>query len=384
MKLIQLLVLLLCSAWQATSALAQTPKKQQPVPVAERTVKISALNSETMHYGFAPGDTVLFSIDERHGKPLAAIKVSGKNDHVLFEDVQTFGTGNRSLVVPEGGVLSVRIENNAIWKRICNVSISRIPAHDTLRPFNTGVVWETRYDTAWQTRNRVVTVGYDTIYKPILKKVLARVDTELVEVLTQTERIHSQLALNGKNHWQHVTINLPQQEYTKYRTRTTLCWVYWLGEGESAAKSYKAAIKSGIQGVAKLANFYPEGGPLISLALNGVAQFVMPDRGNSIDFEMSSHILGNRLVLAHGNSVASWGRMDRIKRGSFTLRLVNNNLTQPVDVHLRFAALMATKHYKDITETKVEYRPIRQTQTERTPLVRKKRVAVCAGNPITQ
>lgn len=118
--------------------------------VAHLTLKVAGLSSETKYYGFAAGDEIDLSLQVRGGKELKEIEIFRYPDHSLFQDYEA-NTSKHVFTVSETGVYGIKLYNANVLKRVCKLNITRKPAHDSLKQFNTQVHWRTVVDTNYYT-----------------------------------------------------------------------------------------------------------------------------------------------------------------------------------------------------------------------------------------
>ena len=61
----------------------------QPVDVAELTIKVGAMGSEELFYGFAEGDQIVFNFEELKGKELKELEIIELPSSSKFMDYKT-------------------------------------------------------------------------------------------------------------------------------------------------------------------------------------------------------------------------------------------------------------------------------------------------------
>lgn len=71
----------------------------QPVDVADLTIKVGALGSEELFYGFAEGDQIVFSFEEVKGKDLKEIEIIEYPNHSKFMDYKSTKIDKKKLML---------------------------------------------------------------------------------------------------------------------------------------------------------------------------------------------------------------------------------------------------------------------------------------------
>ncbi|MFA0965015.1 hypothetical protein AB9P05_24615 [Roseivirga sp. BDSF3-8] len=128
-----------------------TLKAQQPIDLAESTVKVGGLTNEEVYFGFAAGDQIIFNFSEERGKEVKEVEIMELPATSKFMDYKTVKIENKTLTVPRTGIYKFRFKNSAIGGRVCSYKIQRIPANDSTANFNSNVYWKTLYDTTYIT-----------------------------------------------------------------------------------------------------------------------------------------------------------------------------------------------------------------------------------------
>ena len=144
--------------------------QQQPIDVAELTIKIRSLGSEELFYGFAEGDQIIFNFEELNGKELKEVEIIELPSSSKFMDYKTTKIENKKILVNQKGVYQFKFNNSALVGRICKVKIQRIPKSEEFISFNTNWEWKTLYDTTYVPYTQDSLVGYDTSYVNKTKK----------------------------------------------------------------------------------------------------------------------------------------------------------------------------------------------------------------------
>jgi len=276
-----LYVLLLALSGQA---LAQTP-----VEITNQTLRLGGNQEEILYFGFAAGDTLVFSFEEAKNKTLKEIEILQYPASSRFTDFKTAGIPRKTLAVPATGIYAFRLKNGAISGRICKVRISRIPGSPATQSFNTQVKWGTRNDTTWRTYTKNVIVGYDTTTVQLYERRLVSTDTVPVLFYNKALWVHSQTAI-GKSAQTTETIQLPENTYSPNRfqpmhSRETIAWAYWLGVGQESVRDYQAA-NSRLNSIITLVGLASGYEALAQLALTGISAFAQSGKGDNVQYKI--------------------------------------------------------------------------------------------------
>ena len=78
--------------------------QQQPIDVAELTIKIGSVGSEELFYGFAEGDQIIFNFEEMKGKELKEVEIIELPSSSKFMDYKTTKIENKKILVNQKGV----------------------------------------------------------------------------------------------------------------------------------------------------------------------------------------------------------------------------------------------------------------------------------------
>ena len=359
---------------------------QEPIDVADLTLKIGAKDTKKLHYGFAEGDQIIFNFEETDGKEMKEVEVKEYPSNSKYRDYETKKIENKTIKVLKTGVYEFRFENgNLVKGRVCRIRIQRISASPEKADFNTGIEWVEQFDTTYEVKTETVVTGYNTINKQKSRKVLASIDTSIVTLIDRLERVHSTSNLNGSS-VSVINFQLPENTYSPnvfapYKATEVISWAYSIATGEMGQTWYKdansKASAKAAAGIAMNAGLISSGyGALALLAIEGVSAFSNPPKGDNIQFQISK----DYAVIDAGNSVVASGRFTDKNQGSLTIRLENDNMMDGINVDVKIIAVILTKTWKDEAYTVQEQEPIKEQQTKKIPKVSKKKVPVMAGN----
>ncbi len=335
-------------------------QKLPPVEVANLTLKVGGLSAKEFYYGFAEGDEILFSFEEKRGKKVKEVEIIELPGSSKFMDYRSTKVEQKKIKVYKKGIYRFRFTNSALGKRVCKVHIQRIPASEALIAFNTDWQWETRYDTSFVPYTEDSLVGYDTVYIQKVKKVLVKTDTLFTELLNKDERVHSATAY-GKTQYSYITFSLPNNTYrpnliNPYRSTEVLAWSYWIGVGNEALENYDKAnrsLKDGILGIGSITG----NGALAALAVSGVSLFTPPPIGDNVSYELSYSQNGHKKIIDSGNGRGASGRNTRVLHGAISIQLYNDNFKDGINTTIKVMLVQVQKKWEDREYTERNIKP---------------------------
>ncbi len=353
---------------------------QEPVEVTDQVLKVGGMMEETMYYGFAAGDRIVFSFSEAGGKELKEVEIVEYPSNSRFSDFKTKSVENRTIQVQRSAVYMFRFKNSALSGRVCRIKIMRIPEGETTKHFNTTVAWQTRQDTTWNTYTKDVIVGYDTVNIQRSRKQLVKVDTLFTPLFDKQLRVHSETAI-GKTQYTYATVELPVNKYLPnqilpYESTEVINWSYWLGVGQKAEEEYKKANENLASGIVSLGSMISGYGALAQLAATGISMFGTSTVGDNVRFRFYGVTSGQEVTIDHGNVVSASGRNDRVTQGSFSVELFNDNFRDGIDVNLRMVVMQVRKTWQDIPYTEQKVTPRTEKQLFRDPVITTRQVPV--------
>jgi hypothetical protein len=348
---------------------------QNPVDVADLTIKVKANSSEEFLYGFAEGDQIVFSFSEVDGKELKEVEITEYPENSKFLGYETSKIDKKVINVLEKGVYKFRFKNSHILKgRICQIKIQRIPATEVTKNFNTNVKWVTEHDTTWNTYTKDFVIGYDTLLVQKTKKVIDKEETVEEIIMDKSQRVHSQTNDNGNKTF--VFFSLPANSVTELETKKVIAWAYWVGVGEESNKAWqqnRKALSSGVSAAASIA-FTPLG----ALAAGTLTNLILPTIGEDVKYALVDEIdkdkfMGGVEYQAYdfGKGVAGYKRFtdEKLCKGKFYIALYNDNVMQGVDANIKVSALLQKKVYKMVEYTEVQSKPRYEKRVVREPII---------------
>ena len=355
----------------------------QPVDVAELTIKVGAMGSEELFYGFAEGDQIVFNFEELKGKELKELEIIELPSSSKYMDYKTTKIVDKKINVNKKAVYQFKFSNSALAGRICKVKIQRIPKSSEFVSFNTDWKWKTLYDTTYVPYTQDSIVGYDTLrYK---EKVKELVKTEQKEelIFDKPQRVNSGTNANGPKSWLFFT--LPKNENTTYKTTEVISWAYWVGVGDEANQSWKKNITT-VSNLAKgAATVFTS--PLGALAIGAVSDLMIPTIGEDVSYSITD-AANKDLFMANiqytifdkGKGVAGYRKFTNknLCQGTYFVCLYNDNDFQGIDATVKVIAIVETKTYEDKEYDRMKVTPKYVTLNKRRMVVNTSQIRVTA------
>jgi hypothetical protein len=360
------------------------------IDVADLTLKIAAKGEETLYYGFAEGDQILFNFKEIDGNELKEVEIMALPESSKFKDYETRLIVNKQLKVTQKGIYKFRFYNAALLKgRVCAIKIQRIPKDKALINFNTSIKWIEKLDTTYELKSETVVNSPE---KQLTHKVLTSVDTNIVSIIDRTERVSSLTKL-GDSNAQYISIKLPKNIYLPdntniYEKTEVVSWAYSIAVGGTGQAWYKSAnekaggkiaatvAKSAAGWAIKAGTISTGYGALAILAIEGVSAFSNPPQGDNIKFGLMANINNQVVFLDSGNSVAASGKITQYTQGEYTLKLENDNYIEGINVDVKVIAVTVTQKFADENYTVKSDAPLKEKKMVKIPKVKIVKTAV--------
>ena len=375
MKLITIILIVLCFP---ISLYCQ----EQPIDVTDQTIKIGTNSEESLYYGFAEGDQIIFNFKEINGKDLKEIEIIEYPTNSKFSDFKATSIENKIIHVVKKGVYEFRFYNgNLLSGRICKIQIQRIPANANNKNFNTNVSWIIKQDTTWNTYTKDILVSYDTSYVQKTKKELANSSQKEELIIDKTQRVHSQSNENGNKTF--LFFSLPSNKINEYQSTKVISWAYWVGVGEEANQAWKQNVQI-VGGMVKgAASYYSS--PLGALAVGAIVDLMTPKMGEDVYYAISDNsgkdnfMAGNEYRLwDSGKGVAGYKKFtaSNLCQGTYFVLLSNDNYIQGIDVSVKVVAIIETNTYIDKQYTEQIIRPKYEKKIFRDPVITKTKIPI--------
>ncbi|HEX6915396.1 MAG TPA: hypothetical protein VF145_09150 [Chitinophagaceae bacterium] len=310
-------------------------KAQQPVDVAENTVKVGALGGEQVfYYGFAEGDEILFNFVEVNGKELKEVEIIEYPSNSRFTDYKTRRVDNKRLKVSQGGIYKFRFYNSSIGGRVCKFNIQRIPAGETTKNFNTTVYWKTISDTSYYT---------------VDERYVVKSDTTALPFFSQSVKVPAKTTVSTNNR---AILEIPLPE-------NTIAWAYYIGAGDEGKEAHYTGREKFLTAAACGENKMPGYSAMAAVAVNGNNYFqtvagprirysFINDYNNALLFQQEKPFL----QFKSGNVVNEASAMKRPLKGKAYLGFINDNGTE-TEVLVKATAITVVSQYDTRTVQKM-------------------------------
>ncbi len=309
----------------------------QPIDVAKNTLKVNGFAEQTLYYGFAEGDKLIFNFEEVNGKELKEFEIVELPSSSKFMDYKTRKIENKRINITRTGIYKFRFANSATGERVCRFKIQRIPANKAAKDFNTSVSSKTVYDTT---------------YTPANENYLVSSDTAVVNVVDQISKISSKNSSNGNSNITVVDFDLP---------RGTISWSYYIGVGSEGKEAYNKATENFLTASATSISKIPGYGAMAALALRGLNYFSKTQGRDNVKYWFITD-WNNVLFFKTGNSFLEYKQGDVINdayqmksplNGRIYLGLLNDNIKEPIEVTLKVTAVTVKQVWNTGTTQKM-------------------------------
>ena len=334
--------------------------QQIPVNVTDQTVKIAGGQTESLFYGFAAGDEIIFSFEEAGGKSLKVIEIIALPENKKFSEFKATLITEKRIKVYEQGVYEFRFVNEAIVGRVCKIKIDRIPATAELISFNTDWKWETVYDTIYTPYKQDSLIGYDTLrYKETVRELI---QTEQVEnmVMDRTEKVHSYMNSNGN--YASVRVDFPQMNNDEFYSEEIVAWAYWVGVGDESNTAFAQNVKAYGGAASKVVGMI---NPLAGVALGVVTHLITPTSGEDVMYRFFDSYDKLQVFLSgqtcypfsSGKGIAAYGQNNKLLKGPIYIGLYNDNNVMAIDVNIKIVVIVERKTYADVEYDRMKITP---------------------------
>lgn len=356
----------------------------QPVDVTEITMKIGAFGSEELFYGFAAGDQIILNFEEINGKELKQLEVIELPNNSKFMDYKTTKIVDKKINVYKKAVYQFIFSNSAITGRICKVKIQRIPQTESTATFNTNWSRKTVYDTSYVSYTEDSIVGYDTTYSTYTKKELTKIDTSFTQLFEKVERVHSETNLDSPP-ISYINVTLPSNVYSPnsydpYYTEENISWSYFIGVNEEGKKAFDDANRNIAKTLSGAASLIPGYGTLASLAITGFTNLSIPSVGDNVIYSFLTVVNGQTNTFESGDGIAATGRFTKYLNGGFTIKLVNDNFRNGIDVIVKIILMRVNKTWENKSYQKQNIRPRKVTLYKKRRVIKSSQIRINADN----
>ncbi len=356
---------------------------QERIMVSEGSIKIAGLGEENLYFAFASGDKIVFSFSETSGKEIKEVEILEYPSSSRYTEFKVSASSEKTVVVNQEGVFRFRFTNGSLGKRVCRYKIERIPASVETAKFGTTVKWVEKTDTSWNTFTKDVTIGYDTTFLKMTRKIADTVVQKEELVFDKSLRVHSETNENGNKTW--IFFDLPSAVDKGYESRKVVAWAYWIGVGEEANKAWKENAKTLSTLTTKVAGVCLT--PLGAFAAGALTELAIPKLGEDVYYALTDEENKDRFMYGQnyyihdkGKGVAGYRKISETSQcqGRYFFCLLNDNTFQGIDVNVKVVAILETTFYKDEPYEVPIVKPVKEKQILSEPVITKKQVPVIA------
>lgn len=294
---------------------------QQTIDLAESVVKIGIKGEESVYFGFAEGDQLIFSFEEANGKDMKEVEIIEMPANSRFMDVKTSKIENKTLQVPRTAIYKFRFANSALLPRSCRYKIQRIPASDATQKFNSTVYYDTYNDTSYT--NEVETY-------------IDRTDTIINNFQDRTIKVNPLTAPGSSK----TTFNFTLPE-------NTVAWSYYIMADKAGLPVYQEANRSLASNAVWAVQKFPKYSPLAAVATDASSYLIRLDTGQRINYWIveneNADLFQNgqqfRFIKKGGRVVNDFAKMEPGDR-AFYFCFHNDSKEVPVTVTVKITAIM--------------------------------------------
>lgn len=203
----------------------------EPILVTENTFKLNG--EETLYYGFAAGDQIIFDFKEANGKAVKEIEIVEMPSNTKFQDFKTTEISDKKIKVDNNGLYAFRFKNPIMAGRVCKIKIQRVPADESKITFDTGWHYENVNDTTFIPYTEDSLTGY--VDEKYIETVQEIVDTKYSteELVYSSIIIRSKGYINHDNPREYIKFSLPHEKTPTYEKKVK-CLAIWFGTGDNA------------------------------------------------------------------------------------------------------------------------------------------------------
>lgn len=373
----------------------------EPIDVADLTLKVGGMKTETLYYGFAQGDEIIFSFEELKGKPIKEVKITELPSNSKFMDFKAVYIPEKKIKVNKKSIYKFSFKNGAMSGRICKVTIKRIPKSEDLISFNTDWEWKTHYDTTYIAYTEDSIVGYDTTYYNVIKQKLIRDEYVLEDIMINHQvKVHSRyyncdllLTNVGQYNEELVQVNLPREVNTKYEKIDNIYWFYGIGIDQTVKINADKKRSDVLNGAAAISGKLPGYGTAVSVGFSVLEKLTTDNSDLSIYTGIFTSY-DNALLFKNDNPQAKAIRWDNIvstgttkieqpASGTIYFGFENENGssavtggTEAVTVCLSVTMWRRHREYEDYTEKKQKITARKVTLNKERMVVKTRQVMV--------
>lgn len=336
-----------------------------PVLVTENTFKLKG--EETLYYGFATGDQIVFDFQEADGKTVKEIEIVEMPSNTKFQDFKASNISNKVIKVQKKGIYAFRFKNAAVATRICRVKIQRIPADESLVNFDTSWRYEDVKDTTYVPYTEDSIVGYEDRHYTEVVRELVESHMEEYEILNHTTEVKAKGLMANQKPRACLTFEMPSFEKNELKEQKVVSWAFWFATGDDAESFWQRNKKKLVDLASSVAGAYTS--PLGAFAAGALVDMVIPEPGQnttvkySITDTYNSGLFMSGLAYNSKHQGSGSGGRQRftsydMTKGKFALCLSNPNTMKSIRVMAKGVALVEVKTFQFVEYERVKSEPV--------------------------
>ena len=292
---------------------------QKPIDLAESSIKVGIKGEESVYFGFAEGDQLIFSFEEANGKEMKEVEIIEWPSNSKFMEYKTSKLENKTINITRTGIYKFRFANSALLPRVCRYKIQRIPASPATQNFNS-TVYEDEYN--------------DTTYTNEIDTYIDKSDTVINNFQDRTIKVNPGSAPGSSKAIFNFT--LPEN---------AVAWSYYITAEKAGQQAYHEAAKTIASSSGSVIEKFPKYGPLAAVSLDRQSYLTKLDTGMHINYWIVENdnadlfLKGEQFrFLKKGKVINDYYRMEPGDR-SFHFCFHNDYKDTPVTVTVKITAI---------------------------------------------
>ncbi len=310
-------------------------------------------NFPKYYYGFLEGDYVVLNFNTMNKNGTQKVVVSDYfTKQTVYQNFNFQTLENTKFKIPKKSIYVFEFSTNHAFSRDCKCIISKIPANDISKNYNSEVEWVDVQDTTFKIITKDAIVRYDSSYVNKKVKNIIKRDTSEVMFMNKNETIEAWKAGFGIN-TNNVTIILPKNETIGTKETKLINWAYWIGVNESGNQAWNQN-KSKFSSIVKTgASFYTT--PLGALCVGAITDLYISSIGDDYtDYKLTL----NSKYIDYGKGSASYKKFSEPNQGTLYLSLTNENKLQPIKVNVIAVAIVETSTFEEKEVRELVLKPV--------------------------
>lgn len=293
---------------------------QKPVDVAESSIKVGIKGEESVFFGFAEGDQLIFSFEEATGKEMKEVEILEWPSSSKFMEYKTSKIENKTINITRTGIYKFRFANSALLPRVCKYKIQRIPASAATQNFNT-TVYNDQYN--------------DTTYTNEVETFIDKSDTIINNFQDRSIKVNP--------------MSVPGTSKAKFNFTlpgNAVAWSYYITAEKAGQEVYQEAAKTIVSNSGSVIEKFPKYGPLAAVSLDRESYLTKLDTGTHINYWIVENENAELFMngeqfrfIKKGKVINDFYRMEP-GEGAFHFCFHNDYKDTPVTVTVKITAIL--------------------------------------------